>query len=185
MKREIVNLQPEKGLILTNQYRERLVSKYLRMIEQEELLQIYYKELWIFLGLCIFFTILIAVLVLLRNIYLKNAPNLRLSKSVYYGNIALLFVFNVLVMLRSYVYIEDLNHVINRDFLTIEGEVVGYTPGELIGDILRDDCCYDSIIVMEGTGERLVLKVFGTELHEHYTFLYLPNTKIAVIVDDD
>ncbi len=154
------------------------------MNAQEQLISKFYEGLLLHIGLSIAFTLLIIILLWMKSSVLERLHNYPGSKLVLYCVLGVLAVVNLIFILQTHIYVSDLNYINNGDFSSLDGVVVGYNRGEAIGDIVTETRYYDPIILKDGTGERIVLKVVGTELNEHYTFLYLPNTKLAVIIEN-
>ena len=87
-------------------------------------------------------------------------------------------------VIRFIPYWKDFKVIKQKEFETITGTVIKYTY------IREENNPNDPIqlipIVKEVDSEKQInSNVIGTKLYRKYTFLYLPNTHIAIIIPDD
>lgn len=79
-------------------------------------------------------------------------------------------------------YFKDLPYVKRKEMTIIEGEVEGYKKVKANGDPPTVD--YYPIVRVEGDRETRVILSVDAQLGVKYTFAYLPNTKLAVILKE-
>lgn len=155
------------------------------MIEKEnELISSFYESLWLcFIGAIMFF-VLVVVMLIFRNKLLKRFNATTISKIVLYVIAFFIFVCGICFSVIAFKYSKDLKYVKQRGFCTITGTVVGYSRAVSAGDIASTIIYYGPIIREIDSGNTIRLNVQNTELGKSYTFIYLPNSHLAVIVSE-
>ena len=82
-------------------------------------------------------------------------------------------------------YIKDLEHVKNSKFCQVQGELIGYAKSFSDGDDLNVTYSWP-IIKENSSNESVSLNILNSdqrlEIGKEYTVIYLPNTKLAEIV---
>jgi uncharacterized membrane protein len=92
-----------------------------------------------------------------------------------------LIVFETVLIIKLVPYIKDLENVQNFDFYTITGTVIDYAYIRE-GNDPADPIVGKPIIKDINSDLKVTLIVQGTKLYNRYSFIYLPHTRIAVIV---
>ena len=96
----------------------------------------------------------------------------------------LIFLTSILIVIDIR-YIKDLEYVKKSEFYQIEGEFIGYAKSISNGDDLTVTQSWP-IIKNSINSETVSLNILNSdqnlEMGEHYTIIYLPNTKIAKVV---
>ena len=164
-------------------YQTEQIKEEITMIDAKtSLLDRFNQEYWIFL-----------VLLVLSGITLISVFALCLIK---YNNVSrrikIAFVFCILLFLCITImvghifskYHSDKEHLKNFDVITITGEVIDFAVSTS-GDELTTTKSWP-IIRINGSNEQISLRIINSEtileINRQYTFIYLPNTKIAEIV---
>ena len=96
----------------------------------------------------------------------------------------LIFLTSILIV-TDIKYIKDLEYVKKREFYQIEGNFIGYAKSVSNGDDLTVTQSWP-IIKENATNKTVSLNAFNSnqniKIGESYTIIYLPNTKLATIV---
>ena len=96
----------------------------------------------------------------------------------------LIFLTSILIA-TNIKYIKDLEYVKKGDFYQIEGDFIGYAKSVSNGDELTVTQSWPIIkssINNETVSLNILINDQNLEMGEHYTIIYLPNTKIAKVV---
>ena len=152
---------------------------------EKKLLDRFYQEFWIFLILMVAVVITTVVLI---TFYFMKCRGMSIKIKVGTQIICVLFValscFFAMFFLKyhnDYVYLKTSSPVV------VEGKVIGYSR-VISGDDLTVTKSWP-IIVVDETKEELSLNVIKseekTQIDEVYVFVYLPNTKIAEIINNN
>jgi len=137
----------------------------------------------------IFTTLLILniiVLCLAVIIYAKKCKTItKITKITVPIFLVFLFFLTVILIVMDINYIKDLEYVKNGEFYQIEGEFIGYAKSVSNGDDLTVTQSWP-IIKENTTNQTLSINAFNSnqniKIGESYTIIYLPNTKLATIV---
>lgn len=153
------------------------------MGEEKTLLNRFYQEFWIFLMLLIFSVILILVLMIFYFLKIKDT-----NKDFKFATpIIILFFTFLTVLLGTYFtkYYKDYVYLKTHSPIQIEGELIGYS-----NSVSPDDLTVAKswpIIMLKDGDEKVILNIIDAEkkLKENqvYMFLYLPNTRIAEVIE--
>ena len=99
--------------------------------------------------------------------------------------LAFLIFLTFILMVIDIKYIKDLEYVKTGEFYQIEGEFIGYAKSVSNGDDLTVTQSWP-IMKENATNKTVSLNAFNSnqniEIGESYTIIYLPNTKLATIV---
>lgn len=153
------------------------------MGEEKTLLNRFYQEFWILLMLLIFIFILIVVLIIFYFVKIKDV-NKGFKFTI---PIIILFFIFLTVLLGTYFtkYYKDYVYLKTHSPMQIEGELIGYS-----NYISPDDLTVEKswpIIMLKDGNEKVTLNIINAEkkLKENqvYIFLYLPNTRIAEVIE--
>ena len=150
---------------------------------EKNLLDRFYQEFWIILIIFVFAAITtIALTIFCLAKFNKMTIELKIGAPI----ICVLFiVFSVLFAMIFSKYYNDYVYLKANPPIEVKGKVIGYS-NKISGDELTVTKSWPIILVDE-TNEELSLSVINSEektrMNEVYVFLYLPNTKIAEIID--
>ena len=138
----------------------------------------------------IIFTILLILMVIVSCLtvilYTKQYKTIKKETKIV---VPVLFVFLIFLtynlMVMDIKYIKDLEYVKTGEFYQIEGEFIGYAKSVSNGDDLTVTQSWP-IIKENATNKTVSLNAFNSnqniEIGASYTIIYLPNTKLATIV---
>ena len=149
---------------------------------KKSLIKIFYQELYCGIFLCILEAIAIVFLLVLFIVKFRKLDR-KIKMSIIFV-ILLLVALEVWAVLFTVKYVKDLDFVKSEDFIELEGEMLGFAHS------WSDDTdVYYSypIIKINGTKNTVIIKpeysVAKTlEIGSQYTFIYLPNTKLAELI---
>ena len=147
------------------------------------LVERFYQEFWIFLVLLILISLLTISLIIVVFIQFKKLP----CWSKIGTPIISIFLLGLSFVLGIYFsrYYNDYVYLKNNTPIQIEGTVIEYSIAASNDDLTVTKSW--PIILTDGTNERISLNIVKAEkrvkINEKYIFLYLPNTKIAEIVE--
>lgn len=110
---------------------------------------------------------------------------IRISLKLLICGVLLLFVIlDSFLSIYFTKYAKDLNKVKHNDFVYIEGQVVGFSISSSPDELTVNHSW--PIVLIDGSIDQVTLNVINSDkkliLNEYYSFIYLPNTKIAEIV---
>lgn len=152
-------------------------------IAQKNLFTRFYEGFWTFL---IFSILLTIILISLFIFYIVKFRILKQAVKIFLP-IFLLFTLGLIFMLipLNVEHIKDLNYVKSNQTLIVEGKVIGYEKIHYNESSATVTYSYP-IIKSEKTAETISLNVLHSnekiEIGSLYTFIYLPNTKLAEIL---
>lgn len=150
---------------------------------EKNLLDRFYQEFWIILIIFVFAAITtIALTIFCLAKFNKMTIELKIGVPI----ICVLFiVFSLLFAMIFSKYYNDYVYLKANPPIEVKGKVIGYS-NKISGDELTVTKSWPIILVDE-TNEELSLSIINSEektrMNEVYVFLYLPNTKIAEIID--
>ena len=149
----------------------------------EILLHRFYQEFWIFLSLLILMIVLVLFLTLFFLIRIRSMA--KIYKLLIPIADVLLLVFAIAFGRYFSKYYDDYMYLKSNDPIEIEGKVTGYLSS-VSGDELTVTNSWPSILILESK-KVITLNIINSEMkikeNEVYIFLYLPNTKIAEVVE--
>ncbi|HRY78154.1 MAG TPA: hypothetical protein P5154_05260 [Candidatus Izemoplasmatales bacterium] len=116
---------------------------------------------------------------------MKKFISPRVGWASYFGILLFVLVACVFSGIRFQLFFRDYRSVEERDFQTITGTVVDYGRAVSSGDITSETFYSEPIVRDNDTGDEIRLDCSGTSWDETYTFLYLENTRLAVIVPSE
>lgn len=155
------------------------------MLEAEErLLSRFYQEFWTFLILGIIGCI-VTILLLIYYIVKFKKIDINIRKALPIAIIVMCILSGIMV---SYFleYCLDLQYANNREFIHIKGEVIGFA-GASADDLTVTK--HTPIFLVDETGEEISLNIQYSwnkvSLNQSYEVLYLPNTKIAEVIENN
>jgi hypothetical protein len=148
---------------------------------EENLIKRFNQGFWGYLVFTILMLLLIVVIIVLRKKILGTKPEIY-RKVIFIASIITILFVGLLWGLRFSQYACDYSNVRNKNFQMVSGTVIGYSRGTFYDNGSTEH--YDPIILIDGTNNKIILSVFETKLNEHYTFIYLENTKIAEIYNE-
>lgn len=99
--------------------------------------------------------------------------------AIFFTVLAIITVF--LTIKTLYPFFKDLPNVKRKTSIIVEGVVMGFKKVKSNGDPPTTD--YYPIVKVDGEDKDLVLTA-DAELGKRYKFAYLPNTKLAVILEE-
>jgi hypothetical protein len=154
----------------------------------ELIVEKYYEGLWLFSIGAVVMLILTIAIILLRNHFLKTKHGKK------YGIVVMIvfLLFSISIFLYSsfelYSLSLDYDDVQQENFKTMCATLEGYVRIRE-GNDPNDPTLTGPIFVDDATGEEIVLKIYGYNLTvnsvgETYYIKYLPNSRIAVIIED-
>jgi hypothetical protein len=150
----------------------------------KKLLDRFYQEFAI-ISIIFVFTVLITIV--LTIFYLVKCRKMTIESKI--GTLTIYMLLLILSFSFATLFSKYYNdYIYLKTNLPIEvnGKVIGYS-NEISGDELTTTKSWP-IILVEETNEELSLNVIKSEeklqINEVYTFLYLPNTKISEMVDN-
>ena len=142
----------------------------------------FYQEFWIYFILT--FICLIITIVLLCVVIIKFKKIKIYLKLLICGVTVLFIILDSFLTIVFSKYAKDLNKVRNNDFVYIEGQVVGFSISSSSDDLTVSHSW--PIVLIDENNDKVTLSVINSDtklvLGEYYSFIYLPNTKIAEIV---
>lgn len=155
------------------------------MIEKEnELIHRFNQIFWLYLFGAVVFIIMAILLVIFKNKLLEKFNKTIISQMVLYGIACFIFVVGIFFSIITYSYSKDIKYVKQREFVALTGTVEDYSRAVSIGDIATEALYYGPIIREEGSVKTIRLNVPEAKLGKRYTFIYLPNSHLAVIVGE-
>ena len=132
----------------------------------------------------------LAVLVACLIIFLYITRYKRMKKGLrafLFGAILAFLLLVAAVGVLETRYIRDLQYVQNGDFCYVEGELIGYAKSSTSGDEVTVTRSWP-IIKDDANGQTVSLNILHSEertnVGERYAVIYLPNTKVAEIVQE-
>lgn len=139
-----------------------------------------------FIAFSILFAFMVIVLCLIVTVYVKKYRIIRTQTKIIISIVVIILIFLVVVLaLLEIRYIKDLKYIKNAEIMQIEGEVVGFAKSVSNGDDLTVTQSWP-IIKDSKTDQTVTLNVLNSdqklEKGKQYTIIYLPNTKLAEIV---
>ena len=150
---------------------------------EKVLLNRFYQEFWLCLILLVLLIITFVVLIIF---YCK----LFAKKTIFFKCVVPFICLFLLTFCISFgsifsAYYKDYFHIKENNPIQIQGKVIGYSVA-VSGDDLTVRKSWP-IILIEGTNEEITLNVINAEKKlqsdKIYTFLYLPNSKIAEVMN--
>jgi hypothetical protein len=149
------------------------------MSAEEQLIENFYARFWLYLVAAAVFIVIVVLMLVFRNKILAPYNKSATSKIVLYSVVILLCLVAASFGVRFAAYAADLDAAANREYIVVTGTVVGYRKA---ADSENGETYYNEPIVeIRGTGEKIELDAFNTEINETYTFIYLKHSKLAVI----
>jgi len=150
---------------------------------EKELLNRFYQEYWIFLVLFIFIVIVSIALIIFCFMRFKKMPSaLRIITPITSVVLVTLCCFFGMIFSNYY---SDYCYLKNDSPITIEGTVIGYSIASSSDDLTVTKSW--PIINISETDEEISLNIIKAEeklvIDEVYVFIYIPNTKIAEIIE--
>ena len=147
------------------------------------LFQRFYQEFWIILVLLILIIVLVLFLTIFFLIRIRSIT--KIYKSLIPIVDVFLLVFTIIFGMYFSKYYKDYVYLKSNTPIVIEGKVTGYLIS-VSGDDLTVTNSWPSILILESK-EEIALNVLHSDEkiqeNETYVFLYLPNTKIAEVVE--
>ncbi len=154
----------------------------------ELIVEKYYEGLWLFSIGAVVMLIMTIAIIFLRNHFLITKHGKK------YGIVVMIvfLLFSISVFLYSsfelYRFSLDYDDVQQENFETMYATLEGYVKISE-GNDPNDPVVTGPIFVNDATGEEIVLKIYGYNLNadsvgETYFVKYLPNSRIAVIIED-
>lgn len=151
---------------------------------EEELIKRYNDGLWLFFACTIAFLLVVLTLFLMRNKLLQNVDKSFLSKILLYFIIFIFLLIDLSFAFRLSLYVKDYEAVNRGEFEYITATVIDYGRAVSVGGDIAVDTHYHYPIVKDIDSDYLIkLDCIGTELSETYTFIYLKNSRVALIVE--
>ncbi len=152
---------------------------------EKKLLGRFYQEFWVFLILILLLIFVLAVLIVYYLIKFKKATAVfRVVIPIVEVGLTILLCMLGKVFLS---YQKDYLYIKSNVPLRVEGTVIGYSVTTVSGDDLTTTKSWP-IIMTKGANEKMSLNVIKAEekltIGQDYQFLYLPNTKIADVVEN-
>ena len=154
------------------------------MVEAEKvLLDRFYQEYWIFAILSLMTLI---ILIFLTVLYLVKFKTFKLTEKIIIpAVIVLLVIISIALVTYFSRYCADYAYLKSNSPIKNEGRVIEFTHAVGDGDLT---VTYSRpLILMEGTNDQVILNVIKAEaklnIGQTYTFVYLPNTGIAEVVN--
>ena len=151
---------------------------------ESQLIRKFYEGIWVNVLVCFSILFVIILLTIFRKKIIYYYENIALSKIIVYSLILVLLIVEVVFIIKFIPYCKDLKVVKQKDFETITGTVVEYTYIRE-GNDPNDPIQLKPIVKDINSDMKIQLNVTGTNLYHTYKFIYLPNTRIAVIVPAD
>lgn len=151
---------------------------------ESQLVRKFYEGMWINVLICFCILFVIILLTILRNKIIYYYENITLAKIIVYISILILLILEIVFVIRFIPYWKDFKVIKQKEFETITGTVIKYTYIRE-GNDPNDPIQLKPIVKDINSGEQIKLLVTGTELNQMYTFMYLPNTHIAIIIPND
>lgn len=152
------------------------------MDNEANLIKMYYTTFWFYL---IATVILILVGALITILIFKNKISIWSKNKLNIGFSAMIIILLSVCFFTGYkfsLHVMDYKYVKNKDFLIFEGEMIGYTS--IREGNSPDDPIYGfPVFRNKNTDEEVAFIVGATEIGKSYRLIYLPNTKIAQILD--
>ena len=149
-------------------------------IAKKSLEQVFYQN---FIAVTLLVVCTVVLIICLAAILILKHHTLTkpLNWIIIVGIIVCLSLASILIFIDIR-YIKDVEYVNKHDFIQIEGLVLGYALSTSSDDLT----VVHSHPIVETTEGRITLDLQNaenrTEIGVRYTFLYLPNTKLAEIV---
>jgi len=147
------------------------------------LLDRFYQEFWIFLVLLILSVLMLIILIVFGFIKFKKV-GVQFRVGMLVAGVILIILSCSNSMLFSKYY-KDYVYLKSNAPIQIEGKVVGYASA-VSGDDLTVTQAWPVVLIDE-TKEQISLNVIQAEkklqIDQKYKFFYLPNTKIAEIIE--
>ena len=147
------------------------------------LLHRFYQEFWFFITIYILMIALVLFLIIIFLIRIKSMT--KISKILILFTDVLLIGFAIVFGKFFSKYYDDYIYLKSNEPIEIEGKVTGYLVS-VSGDDLTVTNSWPSILILESK-EVITLNIINSEMkikeNEVYIFLYLPNTKIAEVVE--
>jgi len=148
----------------------------------------YYEGLWLF-GISAFVMLILTIVVVFIR---KHFLNTKHGRGYGIGVIIVILTFTISIFGYSsyelYTYFLDYETVKDEQFESITATLEGYVRINE-GNDPNDPIVTGPIFLNKTTGEKIILKVHGYELNvdsvgETYQIIYLPNSRIAVILNE-
>ncbi len=152
---------------------------------EEDLITRFYHLFWLYLAATMTFLLFIIFLVFIRKNLLRKFRNSRIGWTSYLGILLFVLAAGVFSGMNLQLFVRDYRSVQERDFHTVTGTVVDYDRAVSVGDIATTTMYYDPIVRDSDTGDEIKLDCIGTNRDQTYTFLYLENTRLAVIIPSE
>ncbi|MCL2675988.1 MAG: hypothetical protein FWE84_05355 [Firmicutes bacterium] len=141
--------------------------------EKKLVITFYYK----FLGPLVFIAVIMGCVLAATIItYINNEEALMWPVLI----VVMFSAFIICVILGSKSYLQDYSAVRKRQFEIIKGTVIKYNKIKVSGGDATT-YYYHPVVSEDNTNREIELKVNGTKLNEHYTFIYLKHTRLAKI----
>ena len=139
-----------------------------------------------FIALAVLFVLMLIVFVLVVILYIRKYKLMqRWIKIAVPIVLALYIALTATTGVMTVRYAKDLKYIRHQEYLQIEGELIGYAKRSSTDEltvhyswpIFKDDTTQNTISLnVLNSGQRL-------EIGKHYAVIYLPNTKLAEIVE--
>lgn len=143
----------------------------------------FYQIFYGYLIASILVTLTIFAFIIFSKAFIRRTKHFVVSPTFTFCLILVIaFVMDGYLLFNFNLAVGDLNTVKDGGYEIVIGEVIGYTRGGEGNDGLNHS--NHPIIQPLDSEESITLNVLNTELNEIYTFYYLENTKIAVIIED-
>lgn len=128
-------------------------------------------------------TLTIFAFIIFSKVFIRRTKHFIVSPVfTFWLILAIGFVIDSYLLFNFNFAVGDLNTVNDGGYEVVIGEVIGYKRGGEGNDGLNHS--NHPIIQPLDSEESITLNALNTELGEIYTFYYLENTKIAVIIED-